>query len=87
MLVPIFVFSFAYRSKIIIVLFPFKYPMNDDTRSFGGMLNSMWIWSGIACASIISTLFLLHNSLNIFPISARNAPYITFLWYFGVNTI
>ena len=51
--VPILILRCAYRPKIIIALFPFRYPMNDDIFSFGGKLTDIWIWSGIACASMI----------------------------------
>ena len=30
------------------------YPMKSATASLGGIDTSIWIWSGIACASIIS---------------------------------
>ena len=30
-------------SKIIMVFFPLRYPMDDDTFSFGDMLTNMWI--------------------------------------------
>ena len=51
------------------------------------MLTNICMWSGIACASIISISLCRHNSLNIFPISTLNAPKIIFLRYFGAKTI
>ena len=40
-LFPYLYFRRAYRSNIIIVLLPFRYPINDDTLSFGGMLTNI----------------------------------------------
>lgn len=45
------------------------------------------MWFGHASASIISTPFCSHNFLNISPISFFSCPYISFLLYFGANTI
>ena len=72
LLEPYLYFKFAYRSKIINVLFLLRYPM---------------IWSGAALASIISTPFWLHNFLSIAPISFFSLPHISFLLYFGAKTI
>jgi len=33
----------ANLSNIISELFPFKYPINSDTLSFGGILTNMWM--------------------------------------------
>ena len=53
----------------------------------GGILTGIWMWSGHASASIISTPFCAHSFLNISPISFLNCPYISFLLYFGAKTI
>lgn len=45
----------------------------------GGILTGIWMWSGHASASIISTPFCAHSFLNISPISFLNCPYISFL--------
>ena len=56
------------------------------TLIFGGISTSIWTWSGHICASTMVTSFQLHSSLNIFPMSALNLPYIIFLRYFGAKT-
>ena len=61
--------------------------MNCATLRYGGILTSIWMWSLQHSAAIISTSFLSHNSLRIFPISAFISPYIACLLYFGANTI
>lgn len=38
----------------------------------GGILTSIWMWSGHASASIISTHFCVHSFLNISTISFLN---------------
>ena len=43
---PICTSDFAWRSKIIRKRFSFKYPINCDTFTFGGILTNRWIWSG-----------------------------------------
>ena len=43
--------------RIIKELFPFKYPINCDTLQLGGILTNIWMWSGQASASNISTFF------------------------------
>ena len=58
----------------------------DDTLYFGGMLINMWMWSGHACASMISTLFCWHNFRSIIPMSSFIFPYISIRLYFGANT-
>ena len=84
---PYLYFKFACLSNIIKLLFPLRYPMICDTLYLGGILMSIWIWSGHACASIISTPFYSHNFLKICPISLLIWPYITILRYFGANAI
>ena len=64
-----------------------RYPINCDTLYLGGILTSIWMWSGHASASIISTPLYSHNFLIILPISDFICPYITCLRYFGANTI
>jgi len=86
-LFPYFYFRFACLSNIINELFPFRYPTNWATLNFGGMLTNMWIWSGQASASIISTPLNSHSFLSIIPISILIFPYITCRLYFGANTI
>ena len=54
--------------------FSFENPMKRDALILGGISTSMWIWSGHTSASIIVTPFHPHNSLRIFPISARFSP-------------
>ena len=83
---PYLYFKFACLSKIIRLLFPLRYPIICATLYLGGMLRSMWIWSGHASASMISTPFCSHNFLRICPISFLICPYITIRRYFGVNT-
>ena len=83
---PYLYFKFACLSNIIKLLFPLRYPMICDTLYLGGILMSIWIWSGHACASIIYTPFCSHNFLKICPISLLIWPYITILRYFGANT-
>ena len=85
--VSVLVLQFACRSKIIIALFPLRYPMIWETLYLGGTLTSRWMWSGIICPSMISIPFHLHRSRMICWISFRNWLYIVFLRYFGVNTI
>ena len=41
------------------------------TLYLGGMLTSIWIWSGQVSASIISTPLYSHSFLRMLPISAR----------------
>ena len=57
------------------------------TLRYSGILTKIWIWSGHACAPMISIFFSLHNFLMICPISALHSLYITFLLYFGANTM
>ena len=45
------------------------------------------MWSGIACASTISTPLYSQRRLKYFPKSDLNFSYIVFLRYFGVNTM
>ena len=66
---PYLYFKFACLSKIISELLPFKYPITSDTLYLGGILISMWMWSGHASASCMIIPFLLHKSLKICPIS------------------
>ena len=80
-------FRFACLSKIIKLLFPLRYPINCDTLRYGGMHTSIWIWSGHASASIISTFFCSHSFLSISPMSCLSFPYISFLLNFGAKTI
>ena len=87
MSVTVFVLQIRYLSKIIRLLFPFKYPINCATLILGGMLTNMCMWSGHASASRISTLFCSHSFLRIWPMSALIFPYISFLRYFGANTM
>ena len=54
---------------------------------YGGILTNICIWSTHASASIISAFFCSHSFRSISPISFLNFPYITFLRYFGANTI
>ena len=63
-------YRFACLSKIIIALFPFKYPINCEILYLGGTLTSRCTWSGIICSSMISTPFHLHKSFMISLISA-----------------
>lgn len=51
------------------------------------MLTSICMWSGQACASIISTPFWLHSYLSISPTSLLIFPYTSFRLYFGAKTI
>jgi hypothetical protein len=67
-------------------LLPFKYPIVIAMLYFGGTLNSMWMWSGIALPSTSSTSFCRHNSRSIFPISRRALPKNSFFRYFGKIT-
>lgn len=76
-----------YLSNIISAGFPFKYPMNANTLSFGAIITNIWTWSIIKCPSIISTPIYWHNFLNISPKSSRYWLYIAFRLYLGVNTI
>ena len=80
-------FKFAWFSKITKQLFPFKYPINCDTLTLGGILTNICIWSIQALASTISTSLYSHRRLSITPISLRSFPYIAFLLYFGMKTI
>ena len=68
-LFPYLYFKFACLSKIINANFPFKYPMNDDTLNFGGIITNICTWSLIKCPSIISTPLYRQSVLNISPIS------------------
>ncbi|CAM5201147.1 hypothetical protein UACE39S_03815 [Ureibacillus acetophenoni] len=67
-------FKFACRSNIIKLLLPFKYPTNEETLIFGGILTNICMWSLHAVASIISTPFLSHNCLRICPMSFLYFP-------------
>lgn len=84
---PYLYFRFACRSNIISELFPLRYPINCDTLYLGGMLTSIWIWSGQVSASIISTPLYSHSFLRMLPISVRICPYIACLRYFGAKTM
>ena len=66
---PYLYFKFANLSNIIRALFPFNIPINLDTDIFGGIATNIWMWSGHAFASMISTSYLSHIVLRIFPIS------------------
>ncbi len=44
--------------------------MKLETLSFGGMLTSMWTWSGMRCPSMISTPFHMHSRLRISQVLA-----------------
>ena len=57
------------------------------TLYLGGMLTSIWIWSGQVSASIISTPLYSHSFLRMLPISVRICPYIACLRYFGAKTM
>ncbi len=61
--------------------------MKLDTLILGGMLTSMWTWSGIRCPSIISTPLYLHRLRNISPSESLYWLYISLRLYFGVNTM
>ena len=54
---PYLYFWFARRSDIIIVFFPFRYPINCDTLIFGGFEISRWVWSGILFPDILVWFF------------------------------
>ena len=43
--------------------FPFRDPTTSATLNFGGILNTQWMWSGIACPSMISP-FAGNNGQN-----------------------
>lgn len=75
-LFPYLYFKFACLSKIIRLLFPFKYPITHVILYFGGKLISICMWSGHASASIISIPFCSYNCLSICPISLLICPYI-----------
>ena len=64
-----------------------RYPINCDTLYLGGILTSIWIWSGQVSASIISTPLYSHSFLRMLPISARICPYIACLRFFGAKTM
>ena len=85
--IPYLYFRFACRSNIISELFPLRYPINCDTLYLGGILTSIWIWSGHVSASIISTPLYSHSFLRMLPISVRICPYIASLRYFGAKTM
>ena len=61
--------------------------MKLDTLILGGMLTSMWTWSGIRCPSIISTPLYLHRLRNISPSESLSWLYISLRLYYGVNTM
>ena len=64
----------------------FQDPHEPRYAIFGGISISMWMWSGHACASMISTLFCWHNFRSIIPMSSFIFPYISIRLYFGANT-
>ena len=74
LLFPYLYFKFACLSNIINDDFPFKYPMKFDIAIFGGILTNIWIWSLIACTSMISTPLYSHSCLMILPISLLIFP-------------
>ena len=74
-------------SNIISALFPWRYPMKLDTPILGGIATSKCTWSIIMCPSRISTHNHLHDLFIYSCKSLRYWAYITFLRYFGVNTI
>ena len=41
--------------------------MKLEALSFGGMLTSMWTWSGMGCPSMISTPLHMRSRLRISP--------------------
>ncbi len=67
-------------------LLPFKNPITNAMLNLGGTLKHIWIWSGIRCPSINSTLRCRHRSFIICPSRSRNFPYSFFLRYFGTIT-
>ena len=84
---PYLYFKLACLSNIIRLLLLFKYPIKLDTLKCGGIVTSIWIWSGQHSASKISTCFLIHNSRRIFPISLLNFLYMICRLYLGANTM
>ena len=80
-------FRFACFSNIISELFLFRCPTISDTEYFEGICINMYTWSSTHSASIISIPFLLRNIPIIRPISASTSLSITYLRYFGANTI
>ena len=57
------------------------------TLYWGGILTSIWIWSGQVSASIISTPIYSHSFLRMLLISVRICPCIASLRYFGAKTM
>ena len=62
-------------------------PTRLDTLILGGMLTSVCAWSGIRCPSMISTPLRWQSCLRISPRSLRHWLQMTFLLYFGANTM
>ena len=58
----------------IVLLFPFRYPINLDTAVFGGISTGMCRWSGHISAANIVISFHSHNFLLIAPIPLRFSP-------------
>ena len=64
---------FPKRSRCIrTALFLFKNPSTNAMLNFGGTPKHMWIWSGIRCPSINSTLLCGHKSFS--PRNGRTFP-------------
>ena len=61
--------------------------MKLDTPILGGMATGMCAWSDIGCPSIISTPLCSQGFPSISPMSFLTWLYMTFLPYFGVNTM
>ena len=75
------------RSNNINVLFPFRYDINSETHSFGGIAMYICTWSIHTFPSVSVTYFISHNFLIVSTKSLFVSPYIIFLLNFGIKTM
>ena len=71
-LFPYLYFKFACRSNIINADLPFKYPINDDTLNFGGIITNM-------CTSVSYTHLITFHKNYIFYYKLLETPFLASL--------
>lgn len=60
----IYILNLHTSQILLMYFFPFKYPMNEDTLNFSGIITYICIWSGHTSTLIASTSFLLNFDAN-----------------------
>ena len=66
-LFPYLYFRFACRSNIIMLLFPFRYPIIWDTLYFGGMLINIWMCSFFTLTRRLFLVYFAPRHRLFFP--------------------